>query len=127
MITLIVLHDEFSIIQIKIDQPVPPAVFDCSFYSLTKTNDEISIIVNKDIEIPFARISSGWRGFKIEGILDFSLVGIIYNIIAPLKENDISVFVTSTYNTDYLFVKESSFEKSVEIFEKTGFIILKKE
>ena len=125
MINLIVLQEEFSIIQVKIDQPIPASVFDSSFYSITKTNDEISIIVNKDIEIPFARISKGWKGFKVEGILDFSMVGIIYNLIAPLKENGISVFVTSTYNTDYLFVKESSFQKSVEIFEKTGYIILK--
>jgi hypothetical protein len=126
MITLVVIEDEFSIVQIDIDQPVPPAVFDCSFYSVTKTKDEISIIVNQHIDIPSARISDGWRGFKVEGILDFSLVGIIFNIIAPLKENGISVFVTSTYNTDYLFVKESSFDKSIEIFEKTGYIKLKK-
>lgn len=125
MITLIVLHDEFTIIQTDNDQPIPSSVFGCSFYSVTKTIDEISIIVNRGIEIPFARISKGWKGFKVEGILDFSMVGIIYNLIAPLKENGISVFVNSTYNTDYLFVKEFSFQKTVEIFEKTGYIILK--
>ena len=97
------------------------------FTQLQRQNDEVSIIVNHNIDIPNARISEGWRGFKVEGILDFSLVGIIYNIITPLKENGISVFVTSTYNTDYLFVKESAFDKSVEIFEKTGYIKLKKK
>lgn len=127
MITLIELTDEFTIIQIDSDQPIPTSVFDCSFFSVTKTTDEISIIVNQQIDIPSARISDGWRGFKVEGTLDFSLVGIIYNIIAPLKENGISVFVTSTYNTDYLLVKESSFDKSVEILENTGYIKLKKE
>jgi hypothetical protein len=126
MITLVILEDEFSIIQIDCDQSIPASVFDCSFYSVTKTNDELSIIVNRQIDIPTARISSGWRGFKVEGILDFSMVGIIYNLVAPLKENGISVFVTSTYNTDYLFVKKSSFDKTVEIFEKTGYINLKK-
>jgi uncharacterized protein len=126
MITLVVLHDEFTIIQSDIDRTIPPAVFDCDFYSITKTDDEVSIIVNHHIDIPDSRISEGWRGFKVEGILDFALVGMIYNIITPLKENGISVFVTSTYNTDYLFVKESSFIKSVEIFEKTGYIKLKK-
>jgi uncharacterized protein len=126
MITLIELHDEFTIMQIDTDQPIPASVFDCDFYSITKTKDEISIIVNQQIDILSARIANGWRGFKVEGILDFSLVGIIYNIIAPLKENGISVFVTSTYNTDYLFVKESYFDKSIEIFEKTSYIKLKK-
>jgi uncharacterized protein len=122
MITLVILEDEFSIIQIDCDQSIPASVIDCSFYSVTKTNDELSIIVNRQIDIPTARISSGWRGFKVEGILDFSMVGIIYNLVAPLKENGISVFVTSTYNTDYLFVKKSSFDKTVEIFEKRGYI-----
>jgi len=125
--TLIALHDEFTIIQIDTDQPIPASVFDCDFYSITKTKDEISIIVNHHIDIPSARVSDGWKGFKVEGILDFSLVGIIYNIIAPLKENGISVFVTSTYNTDYILVKKSSFVKSIEIFENTCSIKLKKE
>jgi len=127
MITLIELPDEFKIIQIDTDQPIPASVFDCDFYSITKTKDEVSIIVNRHIDVPYAKISDGWRGFKVEGILEFSMVGIIYNIIAPLKENGISVFVTSTYNTDYLLVKESSFDKSVEILENTGYIKLKKK
>jgi hypothetical protein len=127
MINLIELHDEFTIIQIDTDQPIPSSVFDCDFYSITKTKDEVSIIVNRHIDVPDAKISDGWRGFKVEGILDFSLVGIIYNIVAPLKENNISVFVTSTYNTDYILVKKSSFDKSVEILENTGYIKLKKD
>jgi uncharacterized protein len=126
MITLIELHDEFAIMQIDTDQPIPASVFDCDFYSITKTKDEVSIIVNRHIDIPNARISDGWRGFKVEGILDFAMVGVIYNIIEPLKENDISVFVTSTYNTDYVLVKESSFDKSVEILENTDYIKLNK-
>jgi hypothetical protein len=127
MITLIELHDEFTIMQIDTDQPIPASVFDCDFYSITKTKDEVSIIVNRHIGIPNARISEVWRGFKVEGILDLSLVGIINDIITPLKENSISVFVTSTYNTDYVLVKKSSFDKSIEIFENTGYIKLKKE
>jgi len=126
MISLVILHDKFSIIQIEIDQPIPASVFDCEFYSITKTKDEVSIIVNRNIDVPYAKISDGWRGFKVEGILDLSMVGIIFSIVAPLKENGISVFVTSTYNTDYLLVKESSFDKSVEILENSGYIKLKK-
>jgi hypothetical protein len=127
MITLIELPDKFTIIQIDTDQPIPASVYDCDFYSITKTKDEVSIIVNRHTDIPSARISDGWRGFKVEGILDLSMVGIIFSIVAPLKENGISVFVTSTYNTDYLLVKESSFDKSVEILENIGNIKLKKE
>jgi hypothetical protein len=127
MINLEILQDDFTIIQTSRDAEIPPALSDHGFYSITKTEDEISIIVNRKIQLPDARISGGWRGFRVEGILDFSLVGIIYDLTAPLKENGISVFVLSTYNTDYLFVKEAAFDKTIEIFEKTGYINLKKK
>ena len=58
----------------------------------------------------------GWKGLKVDGILDFSLVGILHDLTKPLKENGISVFVLSTFNTDYLFVKKESFEKALDIF-----------
>jgi hypothetical protein len=66
-----------------------------------------------------------WQGFKVEGILDFSLIGIINEITKPLKDNKISVFVISTFNTDYIFVKKESFQKANEIFKMTENINIK--
>ena len=59
----------------------------------------------------------GWKGFRIAGPLDFSLVGILAEITRTLAEQGISVFAISTFNTDYVFVKESSFEKAIEALE----------
>jgi|WetSurMetagenome_2_1015567.scaffolds.fasta_scaffold01192_2 uncharacterized protein len=124
MINLVTLKGNFSIIQLDSKQEIPSEIFLHDFFSVTRTKDEISIIVNKKTTIPSARYSDGWKGFMVEGILDFSLVGIINDITCPLKENGISVFVTSTFNTDYIFVKESSFEKTLEVFGKTDYIKL---
>ncbi len=69
--------------------------------------------------------NTGWKGFKVDGILDFSLVGIINDITKPLKDSQISVFVISTFNTDYIFVKKESFDRAIEIFKSTKNIDIK--
>ena len=63
----------------------------------------------------------------MDGVLDFSLVGIINDITKPLKDNGISVFVVSTYNTDYIFVKEDKFLQSKDILMGTAFLTVKDE
>ena len=66
----------------------------------------------------------GWRGLRIQGVLDFSLVGILARIASLLAENDIPIFAVSTYNTDYLFVKEAAFEKTLTLLQQNGYEIL---
>ena len=66
----------------------------------------------------------GWRGFRIEAILDFSLIGILSKISTILAENKIGIFVVSTYNTDYVFVKDNSYEKAMNILSDAGYTIV---
>jgi len=119
MIELITLVDSFVIYQVVDVKEIPAEICNSSFYSFTKTEDEISILTN--CEKPFSHLKSekGWKGFKVAGVLDFSLVGIINEITRPLRENGISVFVISTFNTDYLFVKETDLQRTIDIFNKT--------
>ena len=119
MIYLQVLPDTFFLYQLRLDETIPQSVFALSFYSVTKTSDEISIITNSFIEMPSAKINDGWKGLRVKGELDFSLIGIINKITKPLKENNISVFVTSTYNTDYVFVRKEYLEKTIEVLNNT--------
>ena len=65
----------------------------------------------------------GWKGFRITGVLDFSLIGILSKISGILAENRIGIFAVSTYNTDYVFVKEENFEKALSALEKGGFSV----
>jgi uncharacterized protein len=122
MINLIPLTDSFTIYQVANEKEIPAEIYGSGFYSVTKTCDEISIVTSCETLFPQLKSEKGWKGFKVAGILDFSLVGIINELTKPLKENGISVFVVSTFNTDYLFVKETAFQQAIEIFSKTGTI-----
>lgn len=125
MIDLKALKDDFTIYQLGIDQTVPPQIFDSGFYSITRTDDEVSIVTNCKPDLEDVKCSKNWKGFKVDGILDFSLVGILNDITKPLKDNNISVFVISTFNTDYIFVKEDLFASAIAIFASTKNINVK--
>ncbi|KAG0043158.1 hypothetical protein BGZ83_011771 [Gryganskiella cystojenkinii] len=103
------------------------------WYSVTKTPEEISLVIShqydneiKPQENPLLlpndehKISSGWRCFKVKGPLDFSYVGIMANLSGALADNKISVFVISTYDTDYILVKEESALPAKKVFEESG-------
>jgi len=92
-------------------------------YCFTGKTDEEHSLVCKTAEVPpnTTQREDGWKGFRIEGTLDFSLIGILAEISAALAENGISIFAVSTYNTDYIFVKEENFGKALEILARKGF------
>jgi hypothetical protein len=119
MISLIPLDDTFTIYQLDKYQNIPSEIYNSEFYSITRTSDEISIVTNCKTDLKLSKSSKRWKGYKIDGILDFSLTGIINDITKPLKDNKISVFVVSTFNTDYIFIKEEFFNRSQEIFKLT--------
>jgi uncharacterized protein len=125
MINLIPLTDNYTIYQLKDSQEIPPQILKSEFYSITRTEEEISIIANCEKSFNTLNSNKGWKGFKVDGVLDFSSIGIINCITKPLKENAISVFVISTFNTDYIFVKEESFQKACEVLKNTDSIGIK--
>ena len=68
-----------------------------------------------------------WKAFRIEGVLDFALIGILSRISGILTENQISIFAVSTYNTDYVLVKKESYTRAIEVLEKAGYEIKEQE
>ena len=88
------------------------------------TDEEISLVCRTG-DVPEKTIirEDGWKGFRITGVLDFSLIGILSKISGILAENRIGIFAVSTYNTDYVFVKEENFEKALSALEKGGFSV----
>lgn len=71
----------------------------------------------------FIDVEDDWKCIKVEGVLDFSLTGILSSLANPLAENNISIFAISTYNTDYLLIKSHSIEKAKVVLENEGHII----
>ena len=66
----------------------------------------------------------GWKGFYIEGGLDFSLVGILSKLSGILAENGIGIFAVSTYNTDYILVKQENFDRAMKLLADAGYTVL---
>ena len=92
------------------------------FYFIGRTDEELSLVCRTESipENTTAR-EDGWRGFRIEGTLDFSLIGILAPITAILAENKIGIFAVSTYNTDYVLVKEENYEKALAVLSAAGY------
>ena len=83
--------------------------FEAEYCFTAKTDEENSVVCQtKDAPKNTMAREDGWRGFRIEGILDFSLVGILARISSLLAEERIGIFAVSTYNTDYIFVKREN-------------------
>ena len=97
---------------------------DCSaqFCFLSKTDEEISLVCPSD-HAPADALErdDGWKGFRIQGVLDFSLVGILAEIAAVLARRQISVFAVSTFNTDYLFTKAENFANALTALAAAGY------
>ncbi|MBQ1569935.1 MAG: ACT domain-containing protein [Clostridiales bacterium] len=95
---------------------------DVDFCFTAKTDEEISLVCKTE-DVPEKTLvrDDGWKGFRIEGVLDFSLIGILSKISAILAENKVGIFAVSTYNTDYIFVKEENFDKAINALKDNGY------
>ena len=94
------------------------------FYFIGKTDEEISLVCRtEDTPADTTERDDGWKGFRIQGILDFSLIGILSKLSGILAENRIGIFAVSTYNTDYILVKDENFETAVKVLGEAGYTI----
>ena len=84
--------------------PLPDWIGESGFYSLTRTEAELTIVCPESRLAPGTISETGWRCFQVQGQLDFSEIGIILSLTQPLAENGVAVFVISTFDTDYFMV-----------------------
>lgn len=90
-----------------------------------RTDEEKSIVCpTKYVPDNIIECDKGWRAFRIEGILDFSLTGILSRISTLLADNGIGIFAISTYNTDYILTKKEVYSKALDILEKAGYEVV---
>ena len=94
-------------------------------YFVGKTDEELSLVCKTE-DTPSKTIErdDGWRGFRIQGVLDFSLIGILSKLSGILAEHKIGIFAVSTYNTDYILVKEENFHHALEALVSEGYTIV---
>lgn len=95
------------------------------FYFIGKTDEELSLVCRtEDAPAHTAAREDGWGGFRIQGVLDFSLIGILSKISAVLADNKIGIFVVSTYNTDYILVKKDNLDRAMDVLAAEGYKIV---
>lgn len=117
------LSNEFSVCKIE---DISKIDLEQEWLFLSKTEDEISVVC-ESVFLPegVTDVEHGWKALKIEGQLDFSLIGILAKISTLLADHEISVFVISTFNTDYILVKQDKIEGAVEVLSIAGYEIIK--
>ena len=95
------------------------------FCFIGKTDEELSVVCSSE-SVPenATDCDKGWKAFRIQGILDFSLIGILSKISGILADNKIGIFAVSTYNTDYILTKEENFDNAIKVLSENGYIIL---
>ncbi len=116
-----IIDNDFSICKVE---DLSQIDYSDKFCFVSKTDEELSLVCNTNL-VPKNAIEcdNGWKAFRIQGVLDFSLIGILSKISTLLAENKIGIFAVSTYNTDYILTKEENFDKSIKVLEGNGYII----
>jgi len=119
---LMLLPQAFTVCQIPDTSEID---FSREFVFFSRTDEELSLVC-ETAYVPQHTLAreDGWCGFRVCGVLDFSLVGILAQISGTLAEQGISIFAVSTYNTDYIFTKADVFDRAIETLAGAGYAIL---
>ena len=118
-----ILKQKFAVCKIKDSREIN---FEDDFLFVGKTDEELSVVcVEEKVYKSAYAVDKGCKALRIKEVLDFSLVGILYKISKILAENNIGIFPVSTYNTDYILVKEENINKASEKLDENGYKISK--
>ena len=99
--------------------------FQNEYCFIGKTDEENSLVcITETVPDNVIMRDDNWKAFRIEGILDFSLIGILSQISALLAQNNVGIFVISTYNTDYVLTKKADYGKALEVLSNAGYEII---
>jgi hypothetical protein len=119
-LTLSLMPEKLAICRLDPDAGVPDWARGSHFLSITRTKDELSIVCSEADVPEMVKSDRGWRCLKVAGPLDLALTGILASLANPLAEAQINIFAVSTYDTDYLLVKEESLARSIDVLSWSG-------
>lgn len=117
---LYTLDELYAVVRLEPDAPLPDWAVRGHFRSVTRSDTEMSIVCREE-DVPVdASAERGWVCFQVAGPLDFSLTGVVHALVEPLAEAEIPLFVISTFETDYLLVREHNHHAAVEAWALAG-------
>ncbi len=115
-----VIDRDFTVCKVKDTEGIRYSGF--TFVGVT--DEEVSLVCStSDVPEDTLEREDGWRAFRIEGVLDFSLIGILSRISTILAEGGIGIFAVSTYNTDYILTKREDFDRALALLEERGYTV----
>lgn len=113
------LKGEYVVVKLPVDFQISDQILKFNFYNLARTSDELSLVIRNDENFDYKKFEyeDNWSIFRFDSSLDFSLIGVLDGVIKPLSEKNISVFVFSTFDTDYVMFKTENKFKVISILE----------
>jgi uncharacterized protein len=120
---LLVLDDRVAVCRPGQGSGVPAWAAIGDFFSVTRTSEELSIVCQESIVPEGVRAEKGWRVMRVVGTFEFSTVGILASLMTPLADAGIGLFALSTFDTDYLLVKEYDLARAVEALRASGHVV----
>ena len=117
---LLTLDELYAVVRLDPDSDLPDWLRGGSFWSATRSDSELSLVC-READVPAeASAERGWCALEVAGPLDFSLTGVVASLCSPLAEAEVPIFVLSTFETDYLLVREHDLYRSVEALVEAG-------
>ncbi|MEH6712609.1 MAG: ACT domain-containing protein [Paraglaciecola polaris] len=116
------LHPErFCIHSLDHDAPIPNEVLQSPIFFISKTEDELSVVVPDDVAIQSEASDGNWRAMEVLGPLSLSMVGIMASIGSVFAKANVSIFVVSTFDTDYFLIKHNDLAAAVDALLGDGY------
>lgn len=119
-LALTLLPDAFAICRLDVNAAIPAWATAGPFFSITRTAEELSLVCLQSLVPDGIRCERDWRCFKLAGPIPFTTVGVLACLVQPVAEAGISVFAVSTFDTDYLLVKENDLERAMAVLRTAG-------
>ena len=122
---LVELPDTFSICRISLDSELEMWFLSEPFFAMVRSDDTLTIVCSQEKVPQEVQQERGWRALKIEGSFDFSETGVLESVLKPLAEAGVGIFAVSSFETDYVLVKEGSFEVACKALDSAGHSVLR--
>jgi hypothetical protein len=122
-VRLFALDDLYAIVRLHPDAGLPDWVEGGHFWSVTRSDSELSVVCREEDVPPDASAERGWCALEVAGPLDFSLTGVVASLVSPLADAAVPIFVLSTFDTDYLLVREPDLPRAAEALRGAGHTI----
>jgi hypothetical protein len=119
-LNLLIQDDLLAVCRLDRSDAIPAWATRGDYFSITRTNDELSIVCQETSVPEEVRSEGGWRALQVAGAIDFSVVGVLATLAVPLAEAGISLLAVSTFDTDYLLVKEQDLDRTVDVLKRSG-------